>query len=240
MQIEKNKDTDADGVMDDYQMVKLGNALPDLTGGFNIGWFVGSDKWGKVDFSANFTYSVGNDVVNLSGLDYTTMCSSTKGRNLLNSVAYDKRYSLFQMNDQTGEFEYIPASATAVKNKVEGDNYIALANRLAEANDGKVVANPYSATTTVLTDKYVEDASFLRLASLNIGYTLAEKWTKKAHISTLRFFFSASNLFCITNYSGLDPEVSTRTKINPLAIGVDFGAFPKSRGFNFGINLSFE
>ncbi len=237
--IEKNKDTNGDGVMDDYQMVKIGNAMPTVNGGFNIGWYVGSENWGKVDFAANFTYSVGNDVANLSGLDYTTMCSSTKGRNLLNSVAYDKRYSLFAMNE-AGEFGYIPAGATAVKNVVSGDNYAALASQLAEANEGKTVANPYSETTTVLTDKYVEDASFLRLASLNIGYTLANKWTKKAHISTLRIFFSASNLFCATKYSGLDPEVSTRTKISPLAIGVDYGAFPKSRGFNFGINLSFE
>ncbi len=238
--IEKNSDTNGDGIMDDYKMVKLGNALPVVNGGFNIGWYVGSEKWGKVDFSANFTYSIGNDVVNMSGLDYSTMCSSTKGRNLLSSVSYDKRYSLFIQNETTGEFDFIPAGATAVKNVVSGDNYTALALQIDEANEGKTVANPYSATSTVLTDKYVEDAGFLRLASLNIGYTLANKWTKKAHISTLRFFFSASNLFCVTKYSGLDPEVSTRTKINPLAIGVDYGAFPKSRGFNFGLNISFE
>ena len=238
--IEKNKDTDGDGVMDDYQVVKLGNALPVVSGGFNVGWYVGSDNWGKVDFAANFTYSIGNDVANLSALDYSTVCSSSKSRNMLSSVGYDKRYSLFTQNAETGEFDYIPANATAVKNIVSGDNYTALALQLSEANAGKTVANPYSATSLVLTDKYVEDASFLRLASLNIGYTLANKWTKKAHISTLRIFFSASNLFVVTNYTGLDPEVSTRTKINPLAIGVDFGAFPKSRGFNFGLNLSFE
>ena len=238
--IEKNVDTNGDGEMDDYKMVKLGNALPVVNGGFNIGWYVGSDNWGKVDFSANFTYSIGNDVANMSALDYSTMCSSTKGRNMLNTVSYDKRYSLFTQNESTGEFDFIPAGATAVKNVVSGDNYTALALLIDEANEGKTVANPYSATTTVLTDKYVEDASFLRLSSLNIGYTLANKWTKKAHISTLRFFFSASNLFCVTKYSGLDPEVSTRTKINPLAIGVDYGAFPKSRGFNFGLNISFE
>jgi hypothetical protein len=47
-------------------------------------------------------------------------------------------------------------------------------------------------------------------------------------------------LFCVSKYSGLDPEVDTRSKNNPLAVGVDFSAFPKSRSYNFGVNLSFE
>ena len=210
----------------------LGNALPIVNGGFNINWFVGGEKWGKVDFAANFTYSIGNSVVNMSALDYTTMGAQTKGRNLLSAVGYDKRYSLFK-EDGT----YIPIGYPAL---VQGSSYEAMALAIEQANAGKTTANPFVAGKAVLTDKYVEDGSFLRLASLTVGYTLAEEWTRKAHISKCRIFFSASNLFCATKYSGLDPEVDTRSKINPLAIGVDYGAFPKSRSFNFGVNLSFE
>lgn len=210
----------------------LGNALPIVSGGFNVNWFVGGEKWGKVDFAANFTYSVGNKVVNMSGLDFTTMSNQTKGRNLLNSVNYANRYSLF---DENGK-----ALMAGYGNKVSGANYDAMALAIEQANEGKSVVNPFIAGKAVLTDQYVEDASYLRLSSLTIGYTLARKWTAKAHISQLRFFFTASNLFCATKYSGLDPEVDTRSKLNPLAIGVDYGAFPKSRAFNFGINLSFE
>ena len=68
----------------------------------------------------------------------------------------------------------------------------------------------------VLTDWAVEDGSFLRLATLSIGY----------------------NLFCITNYSGFDPEVSTRTK-SALTPGVDYSAYPKSRQYVIGLNLTF-
>ena len=128
---------------------------------------------------------------------------------------------------------------TYTGNTVSGDDYKAMALKVDEANANATVANPY-ANSLVLTDKYVEDASFLRLSSLNIGYSLPSRWISKAHISTLRIFFSASNLFVATKYSGNDPEVDTRSKINPLATGVDFSAFPKSRGFNFGVNLSFE
>ncbi len=219
----------------EYSLQKIGNTLPTVTGGFNINCFVGGDNWGKVDFAANFTYSIGNDVVNMAALDYSSVCSSTRNRNLLAAYAYDQRYSLFDAN---GNFMR-GFAAEFSGNNLTGDAYKAMAAYVDEQNANAKVANPYC-TSLVLTDKYVEDASYLRLASLNIGYTLARKWTEKAHISTCRIFFSASNLFCATKYSGLDPEVDTRSKVNPLAIGVDYSAFPKSRGFNFGVNLSFE
>jgi len=233
--IVKNVDTDGDGVMDDYEVTKLGNTLPVVTGGFNVNFFIGGDKWGKVDMAANFTYSIGNDVVNMTALDYSMVCSSTRNRNLLAAYGYKERYSLF---DEKGSFMR-GFSAVYSGNSLEGDNYKAMAAYVDEQNANATVANPY-ATSFVLTDKYVEDGSFLRLASLNIGYTVPSKWVSKAHISNLRIFFSASNLFVATKYSGNDPEVDTRSKINPLAVGVDFSAFPKSRGFNFGVNLSFE
>ena len=233
--IEKNVDTDGDGVMDGYELVKIGNTLPLATGGFNLNAFVGGEDWGKVDFSANFTYSIGNDVVNMTGLDYSTVCSSTRNRNLLAAYGYGQRYSLFDINGT-----FMPLDNVVMNgNRVEGDQFTAMALRVDEANAGAVVANPYC-TTPVLLDTYVEKASFLRLSTINFGYSLANKWIKKAHISTCRFFFSASNLFCVSSYSGLDPEVDTRSKNNPLAVGVDFSAFPKSRTFNFGVNLSFE
>ncbi len=233
--IVKNVDTDGDGVMDGYEMTKIGNTLPVVTGGFNVNFFIGGDKWGKVDMAANFTYSIGNDVVNMTGLDYSSVCNSTRNRNLLADYGYGKRYSLF---DESGNFMH-NFQAVYSGNDLTGDNYKAMAAYVDEQNAGATTANPY-ASSLVLTDKYVEDASFLRLSSINIGYSLPSRWINKAHISTLRVFFSASNLFVATKYSGLDPEVDTRSKVNPLAIGVDYSAFPKSRGFNFGINLSFE
>ena len=228
----KLKDKTGDGVVDENDMVVLGNTMPVVAGGFNIGWFVGGEKWGKVDMAANFTYSIGNDVVNMTALDFSTVNSSTKNRNLL--AMYANHYTLFTSDGaRIGEAEHL-YTGTAVT----GDNYTQLASLIENANEGRTVANPYS-TNTVLTDKFVEDGSFLRLASLNVGYSLPEIWLKKAHIATARIFFSATNLFVATKYSGADPEVDTRSGLNPLAVGVDFSAFPKSRSFNFGLNLAF-
>ena len=90
----------------------------------------------------------------------------------------------------------------------------------------------------VLTDWAIEDGSFLRLTSATIGYTLPSHITMKAKISRLRFYVTGTNLFCLTKYSGYDPEVDTR-RATPLTPGVDYSAYPKSIGYVVGVNLTF-
>ena len=90
----------------------------------------------------------------------------------------------------------------------------------------------------VLTDWAVENASFLRLNTLTLGYTLPKKITGLAGIESLRFYATAYNVFCITDYSGSDPEADCIRK-NNLTPGVDHSGYPRSRSFVFGLNLNF-
>ena len=226
-------DQNGDGVIDDADRVVLGNTQAIVQGGFGLNFNIGGDKWGKVDMSAQFTYSVGNKVLNLSALDSGTIFDKSKLRNTTANVTYGSRYSLFRADGSFLPSEFIGSDGT-----VSGDKYTNLTNALAAANAGANIANPIS-DNIALTDRFVEDGSYLRLSSLTIGYSLPDAWLKKAYIKTARIFFTGSNLFCATKYTGADPEVDTRSKINPLATNVDFSAFPKSRAFNFGINLSF-
>ena len=69
-------------------------------------------------------------------------------------------------------------------------------------------------------------------------HTLPQSLLKKIHISNLRFYATAYNLFCLTNYSGFDPEVSTMRRTN-LTPGVDYSAYPKSRQWVIGVNINF-
>lgn len=89
-----------------------------------------------------------------------------------------------------------------------------------------------------LYSRFIEDGSFLRLKNIVLGYTLPSKWTRKVYISRLRAYASAQNLFCITKYSGYDPEVSMGAN-NPMTPGLDWGAYPKSRVFTFGLEIQF-
>lgn len=79
---------------------------------------------------------------------------------------------------------------------------------------------------------YVEDGSYLRLKVLQLGYTLPDKFTSKAFINRLRLFVQAENLFTLTSYSGLDPEVGTRN-------GFDGGTYPQARTWTMGLNVTF-
>ena len=122
-----------------------------------------------------------------------------------------------------------------------GDAYTDFANQLDQMNATKG-ANTYSPIMShyVVTDQDMEDGSFLRLNQLTLGYSLPKALLTKAKvINNIRLYVQGTNLFCATKYSGLDPEVDTRSSKNPLTPGVDFSAYPKSRGINVGLNVQF-
>ena len=83
---------------------------------------------------------------------------------------------------------------------------------------------------------YLEDGDFLKLTNLTIGYTFPIKKNNK-YIKGVRAYLSGDNLFCITGYSGLDPELSNA---NPTYAGIDYrDKYPSIRSFTFGLNLTF-
>ena len=84
----------------------------------------------------------------------------------------------------------------------------------------------------------VEDGSFVRLKNVVIGYTLPDRLTDKLGLASLRFFVNASNLFTITGYDGIDPEILPNGDVNSaLTIGVDTNTFPISQIFLLGANV---
>ena len=206
----KLKDLTGDGKVTVADRKVIGNASPDFTGGFNLSGFL----YG-FDFSANFNYMIGNQVYNANKVEFT---SSRKfsNRNLLNLMAVDQRWT--NIDWATGEQISDPAT-------------------LKSLNSGKTMWSP-AIGSAVFSDWAVEDASFLRLQSVTLGYTLPEDLTQKAHIRRARVYVTGTNLFCLTKYSGYDPEVDTR-RATPLTPGVDYSAYPKSIGFVAGLNLTF-
>jgi TonB-linked SusC/RagA family outer membrane protein len=83
----------------------------------------------------------------------------------------------------------------------------------------------------------IEDGSFLRINNVSIGYTFPIKTMAKLKMSRLRLYATANNLAVITGYSGYDPEVSV--KRSPLTPNLDYSAYPKSRTYIFGVNVTF-
>ncbi len=198
------------GVIGDEDNVIIGNVNPDVYGGFGLN----AHAYG-FDLSANFNFSIGNQVYNANKIEYTST-SKYQYRNMIDIMADGKRWT--NLDPETGML---------CNDQV----------RLAELNANTTMWSPYM-SKFVLTDWAVEDASFLRLNTLTLGYTLPQSLTKRVGINSLRFYCTAYNVFTITGYSGYDPESDCIRK-DALTPGVDYSGYPRSRSFVIGLNLNF-
>jgi TonB-linked SusC/RagA family outer membrane protein len=90
-----------------------------------------------------------------------------------------------------------------------------------------------------ISDRYVEDGSYLRLKTLNLGYTFPQSIASKIYASSLRLYLTGQNLLTFTKYSGADPEIGQQTVSGTLSAGVDPGTYPQPKTITAGINLTF-
>lgn len=106
------------------------------------------------------------------------------------------------------------------------------------SNQPRLTSN--ATTNDNLSSRHVEDASFLRARNMELGYTLPRTVLDKFRINGFRVFASVDNVFTITKYRGLDPEISASGYYNnPLAYGVDYGNYPQPRTYRLGFNVQF-
>ena len=200
---------DSNHVIDENDRTVIGNATPDFYGGLNNLF-----KYKNWDMSFFFTFSYGGEVLN-----------ATK---LTNTKAGKLNYNVLSIVDSKHRWMTIDSNGKVVTDP----------KKLETLNAGRNVASIYDMETSsnYIHSWAVEDASFLRLSNLSIGYTFNRKKLAKINLQGLRLYATGSNLFVWTPYNGFDPEVST--KGNSLTPGVDFGAYPRNRSFVFGISIT--
>ena len=92
---------------------------------------------------------------------------------------------------------------------------------------------------TEVSDYYVKDGSFAKLKTLALGYSLSKSILKKMHLSKMRFYISAQNLFVITKYDGIDPEIGQANSSSVLDMGIDRGFYPQPKSILFGLQARF-
>lgn len=209
----KLKDINGDGKVDASDRTIIGNALPKSVGGFTL-----NSTYKNFDLSAAFNWSIGNKVYNANKIQFSTATQSSPNgqyRNLDTEMADGVRWTNI---DSSGNLVTDPTA-------------------LAALNANTTMWSPYMARY-VFSDWAVEDGSFLRLNTLTLGYTFPNDLVNKLKLTKIRLYVSGYNVFILTKYSGMDPEVSTIRK-TALTPGVDFSAFPKSRQVVFGLNLNF-
>jgi TonB-linked SusC/RagA family outer membrane protein len=212
----KFADTDESGVVTEDDACVIGHTMPKHTGGFNI-----NASYKGFDASVGFTYQIGGDVYNANAMHSMMGNKNTSyGWNRLAFIS-----DTWKMYDVDASGNLFPVTDPSA---------------LAALNANAKYAMPYCEYGMV-SSEFIEDASYLRLNTLTIGYTLPKNLTKKVGISNVRIYFTGSNLFCITGYNGIDPDVNTRPGGQdgfPVP-NYDWNSYPRARTYTFGLNVAF-
>lgn len=200
-----------DNVIDTKDQVIIGNPNPDFTFGFN-----NNVTYKNFDLAFSITGSVGGDILN-----YARVLTEGQTSIWTNQSIDVVNRAKIGLNDPAG-------SAT------DGDNVYLL-------NPDAIL--PRAATNDVnrnnrMSDRFIEDGSYVRLSNISLGYSFPKNIVKKMKIEKLRVYASAQNLFTITGYSGYDPEIGSYNQ-SALMQNIDMGHYPSPRMFTFGINLGF-
>lgn len=207
-----------DGVINEYDKTNLGSPMPKFT----FGW-TNTFRYKDFDLSIFINGSYGNKVMNYLGMQLTHMNSawenqlnSVTGRARLEPIDPDKVYP-------SGQYWYDDVTNVRVSNP---EAVIPRAS-IQDPNDNDRIS-----------DRYVEDGSYIRLKNITLGYTFPSKLIKKFGINNLRLYANIQNLLTITGYDGYDPEIGASTQSTNV-YGLDYGRYPSPTVYSFGLNVSF-
>lgn len=153
----------------------------------------------------------------------------------------------FNIQFNYGNFDFSAYTFASVGNDMirNYERNLPDANRLNYVLDrwtGEGTSNSVPRVTTgatgnnVFSDFYVEDASYIRLQTIQLGYSLPSQFIEKAGISKVRIYATANNLLTLTKYKGFDPGASNGA---PIGSGIDYGFYPVPKTFIFGLNVNF-
>ena len=184
-------DLNHDGQINALDITYLGSSLPKLTGGFGF-----SFNYGAWRLSTQFTYRVGNKIINKARLNAEAMTSND---NQSQAVNYRWR--------QEGDITPIPRAMFG-----GNSNY-----------------------NTLISDRFVEDGSYLRMSYAQLNYAINKKHLTWIGLNRLSFYASVNNPFVITKYSGVDPDIAFGGE-DPA---IDNAQTPRSRSYTLGITVDF-
>lgn len=217
----KYKDVDENGIIDERDRTDLGSPLPKFT----FGW-TNTFRYRNLDLSIFLNGSYGNKVMNYNSLTLTHMNSTWT--NQLQSVV-SKRARLE------------PIDPTIVY--ADGSKWFDHIDNVRVKNPGTKI--PHTSINDPndndrISDRYVEDGSFLRIKNITLGYTFPKALLNKAKIENLRVYVNIQNLYTFTKYTGYDPEVGASTQDSSgLTYGLDNGRYPSPAMYSFGLNITF-
>lgn len=167
------------------------------------------------DCNPKFNFGIGNDFV-LGNFDVSIFVDGSYGGKILNAF---RRMIEPGLNNMT--------------NNLRQESW---ENRWTPENGSNTYPRAMNSLDQQVSDYFVEDGSYLRIKNINLGYTFGKKYFKNSGISSIRVYGLINNIYTFTKYTGLDPEVYSYEK---FLRGMDQSAYPRTRNFMFGVNMSF-
>lgn len=217
------KDLNGDGIIDDSDKTYLGNGLPKYTFGWN-----NTFTWKQFALSIFMYGSVGNKVFNWTRrrMDEPSLTTGGAAWNKYTRTANYAKWGYYDGNSGNKDVWNVYVLPGAEPSITRIDNL-------------------HSNYNSRVSDRYVEDASYLRIKNITLTYNMPKKLIKKYYLSDLRFSVNIQNVWTLTGYTGYDPEVGSQngqysmSGQGMLMYGVDTGRVPAPRSVIFGIEATF-
>ncbi|MBS1596960.1 MAG: TonB-dependent receptor [Bacteroidetes bacterium] len=207
----KYSDANGDGKIDNNDRNFFGNPNPKFTAGLNI-----SVNYKNFDLYTFFYASVGNDILN--GVKSST--DFPQGFN--NQISEDVALNSARLINSSGQPTNFNDPTAHVANSGTKVPMLELSNNFSNSQ----AFNSYT----------MESGSFLRCRNLTIGYNIVSNSMKRLHFDKIRIYLQALNLFTVTKYSGLDPELNPGGQ---TVFGIDGGVYPNNqKTYNIGVNVT--
>ena len=204
------EDINGDGVINNNDQTFIGSPEPKFTWGFG-----NTFSYKGFDLSFQFSGSYGNKVLNY-GRRWLDITGSTS--NQLTSVMDFAKLAKYDAGGPEDYRNYYVVNT--------GTTQPRLSTESGQNNNFR------------LSDKYVEDGSYIRLQNVSLSYTLPRKLIQKIYLTNAKVYCNIQNLFTITKYDGFDPEVGS-LRGTALLNGVDYSRYPSPRIYTVGVNLQF-
>lgn len=207
-----------DGVINEYDKTNIGSPMPDFT----FGW-TNTFRYKNFDLSVFINGSYGNKVFNYLGMKLTHMNSAW----------------INQLNTIADRAQLIPVDANKVY--ANGGKWYDDVTNVTVANSATSIPRASIQDPNDndrVSDRYVEDGSYIRLKNITFGYTFPKNMIKKVGLENLRVYANIQNLLTLTKYEGYDPEIGVSTA-SANVYGLDNGRYPSPTVYSFGLNVSF-
>ena len=221
----KFEDVNKDGKINELDRTNIGSPLPLFT----FGW-TNTFRYKNVDLSIFLNGSVGNKVLN-----YNMMGQGYNGLVHMNSVWVNQHVSI----QDRARLEAIDPN----KQYPAGESWLWDVTNVRVSNPDTKTPRPTIADPNDndrLSDRYVEDGSYLRIKNITLGYNFPKSLLTRAKIDNIRVYCNIQNLYTFTKYTGYDPEVGASTQDSSgLTFGVDNGRYPSPMTCSFGVNITF-